>query len=426
MTKRQNDYLTMAELEQHTLKEIYEFARAYSIPYYSQMNKKELSLAVLRAQAEEQGFFMVEGVLDIVAQGDYGFLRPINYSSSQEDIYISGSQIRRFSLRNGDLVAGKARPPKENEKFYGLMHVDTVNGKDPEEAKQRPHFPALTPIYPDERITLETTQNEISTRMIDLFAPIGFGQRGLIVAPPKAGKTEIIKAVANGITTNYPDVHLIVLLIDERPEEVTDIERSVEGEVVYSTFDQQPQNHVKVANLVLERAMRLVEDKRDVVILMDSITRLSRASNLVVPPSGRTLSGGLDPASLYQPKKFFGAARNIEEQGSLTILATALVDTGSRMDDIIYEEFKGTGNMELHLSRELAERRIFPAINIKSSGTRREELLLSNDTLDTLWQVRSHMKRDNNELNRQIIQMMNRTKNNDKFIEALNKIEFKS
>lgn len=425
MTKRQNDYLTMAELEQHTLKEIYEFAREYSIPYYSQMNKKELSLAVLRAQAEKQGFFMVEGILDIVSQGDYGFLRPINYSPSQEDIYISSSQIRRFSLRNGDCIAGKARPPKENEKFYGLMHVDTVNGKDPEEAKKRPHFPALTPIYPNQQIHLETTSSILSTRMIDLFAPIGFGQRGLIVAPPKAGKTEVIKAIANGISTNYPEAHLIVLLIDERPEEVTDIERHVNGEVVSSTFDQQPNNHTRIADLVLERAMRLVEDKQDVVILMDSITRLARASNLVVPPSGRTLSGGLDPASLYRPKKFFGAARNIEEGGSLTILATALIDTGSRMDDIIYEEFKGTGNMELHLSRELSERRIFPAINIKRSGTRREELLIPDKTRETLWKVRRTMTQDVMELSQQAIRLMKNTKNNREMIKILDTMEHK-
>lgn len=425
MTKRQNEYLTMAELEQHTLKEIYAFAREFSIPYYSQMNKKELSLAVLRAQAEKQGFFMVEGVLDIVSQGDYGFLRPINYSSSQEDIYISSSQIRRFSLRNGDLVSGKARPPKENEKFYGLMHVDTVNGKDPEEAKQRPHFPALTPIYPNKQMVLTTNQTPLSTRMIDLFAPIGFGQRGLIVAPPKAGKTEIIKAIANGITTNYPDAHLIVLLIDERPEEVTDIERSVKGEVVSSTFDEQPSHHTKVADLVLERAMRLVEDKRDVIILMDSITRFARANNLVVPASGRTLSGGLDPVSLYRPKKFFGAARNIEEGGSLTILATALVDTGSRMDDIIYEEFKGTGNMEMHLSRELAERRIFPAINIKASGTRREELLIDEKTREVIWQFRSTLRKDHHDITKKMIQLLSSTKTNEQFVDALNKIERK-
>ena len=292
-------------------------------------------------------------------------LRPINYGPSAEDIYISSSQIRRFGLRNGDKVAGKARPPKESERYYGLMHVESVNGKDPEEAKERPHFPALTPLYPEKQLTLETTAGRLSTRMIDVFAPIGFGQRGLIVAPPKAGKTSVLKEIANGITENHPDVELILLLIDERPEEVTDLERSVKGDVVSSTFDQQPQNHTRVAELVLDRAMRLVEDKRDVVILMDSITRLARAYNLVVPPSGRTLSGGIDPAAFSNLNDFW-CCQKYRRRGSLTILATALVDTGSRMDDVIYEEFKGTGNMELHLSRELAERRIFPAIDIKN------------------------------------------------------------
>ena len=385
------DYLTMGELENKTLKDIYAYAKEYKIPYYSQMNKKELSLAVIRAQAEKQGFFMMEGVLDIVSQDGYGFLRPINYTSSKEDIYISTSQIRRFGLRNGDKVAGKARPPKESERYYGLMHVETVNGKNPEEAKERPHFPALTALYPDEQIKLETHKTRLATRMIDIFAPVGFGQRGLIVAPPKAGKTSVIKEIANGISKNYPDVELIVLLIDERPEEVTDIERSVKGEVVSSTFDQKPENHTKVVELVLERALRLVEDKRDVVILMDSITKLARAYNLVIPPSGRTLSGGIDPAAFYKPKRFFGSARNIEEGGSLTILATALVDTGSRMDDVIYEEFKGTGNMELHLSRELSERRVFPAINIKRSGTRKEELLMAPGHLEEVWKLRQYL-----------------------------------
>ena len=410
-----NEYLTMAELEKHTLKQLYEYARQFSIKGYSKMNKKELALAVLRAQAEEQGFFVMEGILDL--QGDYGFLRPINYSPSQEDIYISSSQIRRFGLRNGDLVTGKARPPKENERYYGLMHVDYVNGKEPEEAKQRPHFPALTPIYPNQRIQLETDTNPLSTRMIDLFSPVGFGQRGLIVAPPKAGKTEIIKDVANGIAVNHPDSHLIVLLIDERPEEVTEIERSVKGEVVSSTFDQQPSNHVRIADLVLDRAMRLVEDKQDVIILMDSITRLARANNLVIPTSGRTLSGGIDPTSFYRPKKFFGAARNIEEGGSLTILATALIDTGSRMDDVIYEEFKGTGNMELHLSRELAERRIFPAIDIKRSGTRRDDLLLTPQDQEVSWYFRQQMTKDGLEVSRKLHELMKKTKNNQQFVE---------
>ncbi|MEG1504172.1 MAG: transcription termination factor Rho [Enterococcus sp.] len=419
-----SDYLTMAELENKTLKEIYAYAKDFKIPYYSQMNKKELSLSVIRAQAEKQGFFYMEGVLDIVGQDGYGFLRPINYGSSAEDIYISSSQIRRFGLRNGDLVAGKARPPKESERYYGLMHVESVNGKDPEEAKERPHFPALTALYPEEQLVLETTSGRLSTRMIDIFSPVGFGQRGLIVAPPKAGKTTILKEIANGITDNHPDVELIVLLIDERPEEVTDLERSVKGEVVYSTFDQQPQNHTRVSELVLERAMRLVEDKRDVVILMDSITRLARAYNLVVPPSGRTLSGGIDPAALYKPKKFFGAARNIEEGGSLTILATALVDTGSRMDDVIYEEFKGTGNLELQLSRDLAERRIFPAIDIKKSGTRKEELLMPANRLEEIWKIRNNMVGDSLEYTAQFINFLKKSKNNEEVFKAFKDVSF--
>ena len=419
-----SDYLTMAELENKTLKEIYAYAKDFKIPYYSQMNKKELSLSVIRAQAEKQGFFYMEGVLDIVGQDGYGFLRPINYGSSAEDIYISSSQIRRFGLRNGDLVAGKARPPKESERYYGLMHVESVNGKDPEEAKERPHFPALTALYPEEQLVLETTSGRLSPRMIDIFSPVGFGQRGLIVAPPKAGKTTILKEIANGITDNHPDVELIVLLIYERPEEVTDLERSVKGEVVYSTFDQQPQNHTRVSELVLERAMRLVEDKRDVVILMDSITRLARAYNLVVPPSGRTLSGGIDPAALYKPKKFFGAARNIEEGGSLTILATALVDTGSRMDDVIYEEFKGTGNLELQLSRDLAERRIFPAIDIKKSGTRKEELLMPANRLEEIWKIRNNMVGDSLEYTAQFINFLKKSKNNEEVFKAFKDVSF--
>ncbi|MFD1317769.1 transcription termination factor Rho [Loigolactobacillus zhaoyuanensis] len=421
-----SDFLTMGELENKTLKEIYKYAQDFKIAYYSQMNKKELSLAVLRAQAKKQGFVSMEGILEIVSSEGFGFLRPINYGPSQEDIYISASQIRRFGLRTGDKVVGRARPPKPSERYYGLMHVDTVNGKDPEEAKQRSHFPALTALYPERQIHLETTEQQLSTRLIDVFAPIGFGQRGLIVAPPKAGKTSLLKAVAAGIAQNYPDAYLIVLLIDERPEEVTDIERSVKGDVVYSTFDQQPANHTRVAELVLERAERLVEDKQDVIILLDSITRLTRAYNLTTPSSGRTLSGGLDPAAFYRPKRFFGAARNIEEGGSLTILATALVDTGSRMDDMIYEEFKGTGNLELHLSRELAERRIFPALDIKQSGTRKEELLLDKAKLDALWKIRRSMTGDALEYTEQLLRFMQRTSDNKTFFENLDKLSFKN
>ncbi|HEX5564566.1 MAG TPA: transcription termination factor Rho, partial [Sporosarcina sp.] len=380
--------LTIAALEEMTLKELYTLARKYKISYYGKLTKKELIFAILKTQAEQEGFFFMEGILEIIQSEGYGFLRPINYSPSSEDIYISASQIRRFDLRNGDKVTGKVRPPKESERYYGLLHVEAVNGEDPEVARERVHFPALTPLYPDRHIKLETTPAKLSTRIMDLVAPVGFGQRGLIVAPPKAGKTLLLKEIANAITENHPEAELIVLLIDERPEEVTDIERSVNADVVSSTFDELPENHVKVAELVLERAMRLVEHKRDVVILMDSITRLARAYNLVIPPSGRTLSGGIDPAAFHRPKRFFGAARNLEEGGSLTILATALIDTGSRMDEVIYEEFKGTGNMELHLDRSLAERRIFPALDIRRSGTRKEELLIKPDQLEKLWAIR--------------------------------------
>ena len=415
----QVETVTLQSLQEKTLKEMYGFAKHYKIPYYGQMNKKELALAILRAQEEATGFFQVEGVLDINRAEGFGFLRPINYSSSQEDIYISSSQIRRFDLRNGDLVSGTARPPRQGEKFNGLMQVGFVNGKDPEEAKERDHFPGLTPLYPEKQMVLETTRGRIASRMLDLICPIGFGQRGLIVAPPKAGKTSLLKEIANGITTNYPEAELIILLIDERPEEVTDIERTVDAEVVYSTFDQLPENHIKISELVLERALRLVEDGRDVIILMDSLTRLARAYNLTIPPSGRTLSGGIDPAALYRPKKFFGSARNIEEGGSLTILATALVETGSRMDDVIYEEFKGTGNSEIHLSRELAERRVFPAIDVKRSGTRKEDMLLSQETLEAIWKVRHDIKGDGLETSEQLVKQLKETKSNADFIRRL-------
>ena len=408
--------VTLPVLQQKTLKEMYAFAKHYKIPYYGQMNKKELALAIMRAQEEATGFFQVEGVLDINNAEGYGFLRPINYSTSQEDIYISSSQIRKFALRNGDLVSGPARPPRTGEKFNGLMQVGAVNGKDPEEAKERDHFPGLTPLYPDVQMKLETTTGRIASRMLDLICPIGFGQRGLIVAPPKAGKTSLLKEIANGITTNYPNAELSILLIDERPEEVTDIERTVDAEVVFSTFDQTPEHHIKVSELVLERALRLVEDGRDVIVLLDSITRLARAYNLTIPPSGRTLSGGIDPAAFYRPKRFFGSARNIEDGGSLTILATALIETGSRMDDVIYEEFKGTGNAEVHLSRELAERRVFPAIDVKRSGTRKEEILLEPHVLEAVWKVRNTMKGDGLETSEQIVKQLRETKSNKDFI----------
>lgn len=412
--------LNIATLETKKLTELYQLAKRFEIPYYGKMKKKELIFSILKAQAENAGLFFMEGVLDILSDG-YGFLRPINYLPSDKDIYISASQIRRFNIRTGDLVSGKARPPKENERYFGLLHVEAVNGQDPELAAQRLHFPALTPIFPQQKIVLETGPTEFSTRIIDILSPVGFGQRGLIVAPPKAGKTLLLKEIANSISINYPDTKLMILLIDERPEEVTDMQRSVNGEVISSTFDELPENHIKVAELVLERAQRLVEAKKDVIILLDSITRLARAYNLVIPPSGRTLSGGIDPAAFHRPKKFFGAARNIEEGGSLTILATALVETGSRMDDVIYEEFKGTGNMELHLDRRLSERRIFPALDIKRSGTRREELLLPKDELERIWLLRKLMS-DQNDFTESFIKRIKESKTNIEFFNQLDKI----
>lgn len=411
--------LQISDLEEMKLTDLYKLAKEHQIQNYGQMRKKELIFAILRAQAEESGLMFMEGVLDVLPEG-YGFLRPINYLPSSEDIYISASQIRKFDLRTGDLVSGKCRAPKENERYFGLLQVNAVNGESPESAAERLHFPALTPLYPQKKLVLETSPNNLSTRIMDILAPVGLGQRGLIVAPPKAGKTLLLKEIANSISTNNPEIELFVLLIDERPEEVTDMQRSVKGEVVASTFDELPENHIKVAEMVLERALRLVEHKKDVVILLDSITRLARAYNLVVPPSGRTLSGGIDPASFHRPKRFFGSARNIEEGGSLTILATALIDTGSRMDDIIYEEFKGTGNMELVLDRRLAERRIFPALDIRRSGTRREEMLLSKEELETAWAIRKMMN-DTPEFVEQFLRKLRDTKTNDEFMEVIAK-----
>lgn len=409
--------MQLAQLEALKLTELYKLAKTHQIPYYGQMKKKELIFSILRAQAEKGGLMFMEGVLEILQEG-FGFLRPINYLPSTEDIYISASQIRKFDLRSGDMVSGKCRPPKENERYFGLLQVEAVNGEKPETAAERLHFPALTPLYPQQKVVLETTPSILSTRIMDLLSPVGLGQRGLIVAPPKAGKTLLLKEIANSISTNYPDIELFVLLIDERPEEVTDMQRSVKGEVVASTFDELPENHIKVAELVLERAQRLVEHKKDVVILLDSITRLARAYNLVIPPSGRTLSGGIDPAAFHRPKRFFGAARNIEEGGSLTILASALVETGSRMDDVIYEEFKGTGNLELHLDRKLAERRVFPAIDIRRSGTRREELLMEKPELDKIWALRKSLQ-ESHEFTEAFLKKLADTKTNVEFLETL-------
>ncbi|CCQ95000.1 transcriptional terminator Rho [[Clostridium] ultunense Esp] len=404
------------DLEELNVKELYKIAREYEISY-SGLKKRELILAILKAQAEKLGFMFMEGILETMPEG-FGFLRPLGYIPSPEDVYLSNSQIRRFDLRTGDKVSGKARPPKENERYFSMLKIEAVNGEVPESAVERLHFPALTPLYPKKRFTLETTPDKLSTRIIDLLSPVGFGQRGLIVAPPKAGKTVLLKEIANSIATNYPDVELIVLLIDERPEEVTDMQRSVRGEVISSTFDEVPENHIKVAELVLERAMRLVEHKKDVVILLDSITRLARAYNLVIPPSGRTLSGGIDPAAFHRPKRFFGAARNVEEGGSLTILATALIETGSRMDDVIYEEFKGTGNMELHLDRKLAERRIFPAIELRRSGTRKEELLLPKEDLEKIWAIRKAFVA-NEDFTEQFLRKLAETKSNREFLDMI-------
>lgn len=381
-------------------------------------DRAELIYYILRATANEPNSEYAWGVLEILPDG-WGFLRRHpNLQSVSEDVYVSQSQIKRFGLRTGDLVFGVARPPKEGEKYYGLLRVEAINGAPADEARRRKDFEQLTPLYPNQRLVMETTPENTSGRIIDLIAPIGKGQRALIVAPPKAGKTTLLKNIANSITTNHPEVVLLVLLVDERPEEVTDMRRSVKGQVISSTFDEPPENHMRVADLVLERAKRLVEQGKDVVILLDSLTRFGRASNLTTSPSGRTLSGGLDPAALYRPKRFFGAARNIEEGGSLTVIATCLIDTGSRMDEVIFEEFKGTGNMELVLSRDLAERRIFPAIDVKRSGTRHEELLYSKEELMAIWQLRRLLanQEDLVEAAEQLIRLLQRTKSNRDFL----------
>ena len=420
MTSQELASMSISQLDELTLDELRELARSAEITGYTRLKKTDLIMRLLRANAEQQGYIFGGGILEIVQDG-IGFLRNEHLLPGTDDVYVSQSQIRRFGLRTGDFIVGQVRPPKETEKYHGLLKVEAVNGLDPEVAKRRPVFEKMTPIFPNNQFALETRSNVISTRMIDLLAPIGRGQRGLIVSPPKAGKTTILKRIANGISTNYKEVHLMVALIGERPEEVTDMDRSVEAEVVASTFDEPVQNHVRVAEMALERAKRLVESQKDVCILLDSITRLSRAYNLTVPPSGRTLSGGMDPAALYPPKHFFGAARNLEEGGSLTILATCLVDTGSRMDDVIYEEFKGTGNMELHLNRKLAERRIFPAFDIERSGTRAEEKLLDAETLAKVYTLRRMIDAmgGGQEAILPIIERMSRTRDNREFLDTL-------
>ena len=432
------------QLESKTLSELRETAKEMGIKSVTKYKKIELIEKILEKDREENNSKQnnrenknseqkpkedyktpedekedAEGVLEILPDG-FGFLRGTNYLSTENDVYVSPSQIKRFNLKTGDKVMGITRKPKSGERFRALIYVKTVNDENPETSKRRTNFELLTPIYPEEKLTLETTQNNIATRLIDLISPIGKGQRGLIVAPPKAGKTVLLKSIANSITKNHPDVELIVLLIDERPEEVTDMRESIEGDVIYSTFDQVASHHVKVAEMVLNRAERLVEHGKDVVILLDSITRLARAYNLTISPTGRTLSGGLDPGALHGPKKFFGAARNIRQGGSLTILGTALVETGSRMDDVIFEEFKGTGNMELHLDRKLAEKRIFPAVDIYKSGTRREDLLLTEEEKSTLWTLRRQMSNESVlEVTDKVLELLKKTKTNKEFISML-------
>lgn len=423
--------MNIVELETRNVDVLQEMAREMDISGYTRLKKHDLIMRLLEAKAEQQGYIFGGGVLDIVQEG-IGFLRSDHLLPGPEDVYVSQSQIRRFGLRTGDMVIGQVRPPKETERYFGLLRVEAVNGLDPEAAKLRPKFKRLTPIFPDQMLVLETEPNILASRLLDLIAPIGRGQRGLIVSPPKAGKTTVMKQIANGIAANYNDIHLMVVLIGERPEEVTDMDRSVEAEVMAATFDDPVRDQVRVAEMALARAKRLVEGGKDVVILLDGITRLTRAYNLTVPPSGRTLSGGVDPAALYPPKRFFGAARNIEEGGSLTIIATCLVDTGSRMDAVIYEEFKGTGNMELHLNRKLAERYIFPAFDIERSGTRREELLLDKDTLEKVWVMRkmtSYMMApppsgaglDITGALEALLERMGRTRNNREFLTTLSR-----
>jgi transcription termination factor Rho len=386
---KEGEQLHISELQSLNIKDLAKIAKKYKISEAGKMSKQDLIFAVLQAQAEKHGLIFSEGVLEVLPEG-YGFLRSPDYSylPGPDDIYISPSQIRKFDLRTGDIVSGQIRMPNEGERYLALVKVDAVNFEPPEEARHRIFYDNLTPLYPHERIRLETIKENLSARVMDIFTPIGKGQRGLIVSPPRTGKTMLLQSIANSISTNHPEIYLIVLLIDERPEEVTDMERSVKGEVISSTFDEPASRHVQVAEIVMEKAKRLVEHKKDVVILLDSITRLARAYNTVIPSSGKVLSGGVDANALEKPKRFFGAARKIEEGGSLTIMATALIDTGSRMDDVIFEEFKGTGNMEIILDRKLVDKRIFPAIDINRSGTRKEELLVDNGDLNKIWILR--------------------------------------
>jgi len=419
--------LNIAELETKTREGLITIAEEMGVEGASTLRKPDLIFRLLQTQAEARGNVFSGGFLEISDDGNYGFLRGESMLPGPHDIYVSQSQLRKFALRAGDYITGQVRHPKDNEKYYGLLKVEVVNGMDPEVAKRRPYFENLTAIFPREQLKLESGPENLTNRTIDLIAPIGRGQRGLIVSPPKAGKTMLLKNIASGIATNYPDVHLIVLLIGERPEEVTDMQRSVRGEVVSSTFDEPVEDHTRVAEMALERAKRLVEGGKDVVILLDSITRLTRAYNLALPPSGRTLSGGVDPVALYPPKRLFGAARKCEEGGSLTVLATCLVDTGSRMDEVVFEEFKGTGNLELRLDRKLAERRFYPALDVLGSSTRREELLLDEKTLKGVWLVRrmtamiSQNSPNQAEATERLLEQIARTNSNEEFLASLNK-----
>jgi transcription termination factor Rho len=422
VVNRELSTMNIVELKEMTISELSEVAKKLNVNGTSGLRKQELIFKILEAQTEKNGLIFGEGVLEILPDG-FGFLRApsYNYLPGPDDIYVSPSQIRRFDLHTGDTVSGQVRPPKESERYFALLKVEAINFENPELAKDKILFDNLTPLYPDERIHLETKHGDVSTRTMDLLTPIGKGQRGLIVAPPRTGKTMLLQSIAHSITQNHPEIILIVLLIDERPEEVTDMQRSVKGEVVSSTFDEPASRHVQVAEMVIEKAKRLVEHKRDVVILLDSITRLARAYNTIVPPSGKVLSGGVDSNALQKPKRFFGAARNIEEGGSLTIIATALVDTGSRMDEVIFEEFKGTGNMEIHLDRRLVDKRVFPAIDVNRSGTRKEELLLSDYELNRVWVLRKVLNPlspvDSMEL---LIDKIKETQTNADFLASMN------
>lgn len=415
------EILNIRDLEEKTLAQLREQASEMGVGDLMELPKRELILEILKVSTKRGGYIHVEGVLEVMSDNTHGVLRTNGVSPSDNDVYISGSQIKKFNLRTGDLIAGPARLPKGSERYLGLLRVQSVYGRPASEAATRTYFSKMTPIYPDRQIKLETEPSVLSTRIMDLLAPIGFGQRSLIVAPPKAGKTTLLKEIANGVTENHPEAKLIVVLVGERPEEVTDIERSVKGDVYASNFDQKPEHNTKVAEMALEAAQRMVEFGEDVVMLMDSVTRLARAYNITMPSSGRTLSGGFDPVALYPPKRFFGAARNFEEKGSLTIIATALVETGSRMDDLVYEEFKGTGNMELHLDRKLQQKRVFPAIDVVKSGTRNEDKLLEADVLNQSWRIRHMLEMlDTNEHPSEVlIERMRKTKDNKEFLATL-------